>query len=171
MVAHAYKAVSEIGLPLIPLEVQSNETASNHNGDKSAHTRIDQQPDHESTRDTPEHADKPNQRDHGVNDDKQVTEDVRGEQLDILGNALIRVVDHLGVAQAVVDAVGEVALYQIFRHPLPPCQRQPIPRIAVAYEDRDCQDKSAKISPQVVVEGRRVAVHQRGREVAGGIAD
>ena len=42
MVAHTYKAVSEIGLPLIPLEVQSNETASNNNGDKSAHTRIDQ---------------------------------------------------------------------------------------------------------------------------------
>src|SRR4029453_7584316 len=37
MVAHPYKAVSEIGLPLIPLEVQSNETGSNHSGEKMAH--------------------------------------------------------------------------------------------------------------------------------------
>ena len=137
----------------------------------SAHTRVEQQPDHELNRYAPEHADKPGQRDQGVDDDEQVPEDVRGEQLHILGNALIGVVDRLGAAQAVVDVVGEVALYQMFRHPLPPRQRQPIPRVAVEHHDRYCQDKDAEVSPQVMVEGRRVAVRQRGHKVARGIAD
>ena len=83
----------------------------------SAYTRVEQQPDHELNRYNPEHADKPGQRDQGVDDDEQVPEDVRGEQLHIFSNALIGVVDRLGAAQAVVDVVGEVALYQMFRHP------------------------------------------------------
>src|SRR5215510_299557 len=171
IVVHAHEAVPKVGLRLIPLEVEADETASNEHGDKRAHPRVEQQPDHESTRDAPEHTGKPRQRDYGVDDDEQVPEDVRGEPLHILANTLIRVINQLGAAQAVVDAVSEVALDQMFRHPLPPRQRQPIRRVAVKHHDRDCQDTGAKVSPQVVVEGHYVAVHQRSREVARGIAN
>src|SRR5262249_45836750 len=117
IVAHAHEAIPEIGFRLIPLEVESDETASNDYGDERAHSRVEQQPDHEAPRDAPEHTDKPRQRDQRVDDNEQVPEDVRGAQFHILANALIRVVNHLGAPQVVVDAVREIALDQMFCQP------------------------------------------------------
>ena len=88
----------------------------------SAQTRVEHQPAHELTRDAPEHADKPDERDQGIDDDEHVPEDFRGEPLHVLGNTLIGVVNRRSAAEAVVDAVGEIALYQTLRHPLPPRQ-------------------------------------------------
>jgi hypothetical protein len=70
--------------------------------------------------DAPQHAEKPDQGHHGIDDQQGVAEGIEGEVAHVFANPLVGVVDALGSAQPVVGAVVEVAFDQMLRHPFAP---------------------------------------------------
>ena len=158
VVADADEPVPEVGFLLVLREMEAHEPPADQHREQRAHRRVAEESRHQLRRDAPEHAEKCDQRDRGVDDDQQVAEDVRREEPHVLGDALVRVVDGDGAAQPVVDAVVEVPAQQVIRHPVAPGERQPVGRELVEGAHGDRERERGEVAPEVSPERGLVAL-------------
>src|SRR5262249_31483494 len=89
------------------------------------------------------------------------------EGVDIVGHALVRIVDLGPRNQLVVVSVPEVAAHELIRQPPPPIQRQVVAYVVVVRVDRDAEHQESEKYEDRAPETRGVARRQRRREFAG----
>src|SRR5262245_52033358 len=119
-VAHADEAVAEGGFLLVLVEIEAHKPAPEENGDDGADRGVNEQHADKPARYVPEHAQEDDERHDGVDDDEEEIQHAGGEELRVLGDALVGVVHAFRGADAEIRAVEKIALDEDLREPAPP---------------------------------------------------
>ncbi len=124
VLADADQLIAEVGFLLELLHVQADQPAAQQHGHDRPEGRVADRADEQPGSDRPQNAGESGQCDGGVDDNEDNGERVCGERLHVLGDALIGVVELPRGLDAVIGAVGQVAVGEMAGQPAAPAQAQ-----------------------------------------------
>ncbi len=116
--------IAEVGFLFELLYVQADQATSQQDSQERAEGGIADRAEEQPGGDRPEDAREAGQRDRSVDEDEDNGERVGGEGLDVLADALVRVVELPHRLDPVIGSVGEVAVEEVAGEPVPPAQAQ-----------------------------------------------
>jgi hypothetical protein len=167
VLAHTHQVEAEVGLALQLPEIQANQAPSEHGGgQEGAEHRVRQQKIHQPARDAPQHAGKRHQLGGRTQHDHGKVQRLLREGVDVLGDALVGVVQPGHGVEPVVGALLEVALQEVVGQPAPPAQAQGVAHVVVQRVDRHPGQQDQGVAVDGGPEALGVARGQGGGEFA-----
>jgi hypothetical protein len=166
----AAEPIAEVGFFLELLIIEIDESATQQDRTHAANHRINERREEKPGSDQPQDPGERNQGQHAVDEHHQDGERRGGKGLDVLADALVGIVDVVPFSQAEIGAVRQVTVEAPAGQPLSPHQPQPLLGVAGEHLHHGGDGKDPGKNTREEEELRRLAVGQRGHEVAAHIA-